>query len=354
MNNNLIRFRRDLHQLAELSNHEFKTKKYLLKILKKCPCKIYELLDTGILAYFDFHKQDSIALRCEMDALPIEEKTEADYSSKQKGMMHACGHDAHMAMLLQTALNISEMTSCHHNVCLLFQPAEETASGAERIMSQHLLDPFNINHIYALHLNPEIPFKKIAYKTGAMMAAGMELNIEITGKSAHIAHREKGRDALACSCSALNEWAAIPQKDTLCHFGYLSCGTVRNAVAEKAVLKGSLRTYDEKIQNEALISLCEIFKKYCSLYSCTFSLTTSSGYPALINEALPWKEEEIMILDHGSWMCDDFSYYTKKIKGTYLFLGLGIPQDLHSCTFNFNEEVLQTGTDFYMKCIIKG
>ncbi len=354
MNHDLIQFRRELHQLAELSNQEFKTKEYLLTKLRSCPCKMIELLDTGLLAFFDFHKQDSIALRCEMDALPLEEKTRVNYESKQKGVMHACGHDAHMAMLLQIAMNLSKLNSCPHNICLLFQPAEETESGAQRIMEQGLLESYNIKQIYALHLNPEIPFKALAYKSGPMMAAGLELNIEINGKSSHIAHKEKGKDALACACSALNEWLSLPQQDFLCHFGHLLAGTVRNAVAQKALLQGSLRTYEEVKQNEVLIKLCEIFQKHCDRYGCTFSLTTSKGYPALINHALPWQDPEITLLDQASWMCDDFSYYTQKIKGTYLFLGLGIEQDLHSCTFDFNEEVLQSGVDFYMKCIDKG
>lgn len=354
MENKVIQFRRELHQLAELSNKEFQTKNHILSILKSCPCEIYELLDTGLLAYFDFQQKDAIALRSEMDALPIEEKTQVAYASKHPGIMHACGHDGHMAMLLQVALNLSEMKTCNHNICLIFQPAEETESGAERIMHLHCLDKFKIKRIYALHLNPELPLNKIAYKPGAMMAAGLELNLEIQGKSTHIAHREKGRDALNCACLVLYELASLPQNDFLCHFGYLSAGTVRNAVANQALLQGSLRTYDERKQQEVLKKYTEIFKKHCDACGCTFSLTTSKGYPALINDVLPWQDSDILLLDQASWMCDDFSYYTQEIKGTYLFLGLGIKQDLHSCTFNFNEAVLQKGIDFYMKCIQQG
>lgn len=354
MEKKLIQFRRELHQLAELSNKEYKTKEYLLKILKTCTCEIFELLDTGILAFFNFNKETSLAFRTEMDALPIQEKNQIDYNSNTDGIMHACGHDGHMAMMLMLAMNCSKMDTCKHNICLIFQPAEETDSGAQRIMEKHLLDRFAIQHIYALHLNPEIPFNKIAYKPGPMMAAGLEINIHIQGKGSHIAHREKGRDALACAISAMKEWLDIPQTNYLCHFGFLQAGTVRNSVAETALIQGSIRTVDMTVQQEILTKCNEIFRKHCNQTHCTFSITTSKGYPCLVNDSLPYFDDKIIRLDQSSWMCDDFAYYTEKIKGTYLFLGIGNSCDLHSCTFNFDEQVLKTGVDFYMRCIDLG
>lgn len=351
MSDTLKKFRRDLHALAEISREEFQTKEYVLQILAKCPCRIDPLLKTGIVAYFDFQQDHSIAFRAEMDALPIEEKTEADYRSKTKGTMHACGHDGHMAMLLEIAQRLCGMKSCKHNVCLIFQPAEETCSGAEEIMRNNLLDSYSIRHIYALHLNPRIPFGKIAWKQGAIMAAGTEINLIFQGKSAHIAHHHEGADALLCGTACITELMKIPQHDFLCRFGCCQAGTVRNSLAETAVFEGSIRTYHEETKTALLNEITRICTTHCKQTGCAFRLETSVGYPPLFNTQLPFEDSTILNLSKASWMCDDFAYYTQAMKGTYLFLGTGGSYDLHSSHFDFDEAVLEEGVKFYMRCL---
>ena len=200
MNEDLRRYRRDLHQIPEAGFQEYKTKAYILSVLKQYPCRISEIAQTAVCAYFPAGHPDcrkTVAFRCDMDGLPTNEANDVPYASTHPGMMHACGHDGHMAMLLGLAGELAKMgPSLPVNVLLIFQPAEENPGGAKKIVASGILKNYNVGRIFTLHIGPSESRGSIAGRPGEMMAQSGELEIVVHGKSAHCSAAEKGIDAL--------------------------------------------------------------------------------------------------------------------------------------------------------------
>lgn len=171
------KYRRDLHQIPEIGLQEFKTQKYLISTLEKMgfsPIKIY---NTGLYVYKDYGSTETIMFRADIDALPITECNEVDFKSTHSGFMHACGHDGHMAMLLGFADFIKDQTSLKRNVLLVFQPAEEGPGGAHEVVKTGLLEKYNVQEVYGIHLFPNYPEGTIVTKSGPMMASITMLDV---------------------------------------------------------------------------------------------------------------------------------------------------------------------------------
>ena len=180
MNKKIINDYQILHQIPEESFKEYKTNAFILEQLKILDCKIYELHPTGILAFFDYGSNDSIAFRCELDGLKILEKNEFVYKSKNEGMMHACGHDGHMAIFLSLAVTLNKI-KCPRNVCLIFQPSEESYGGALKVINSTEYKSLNIIEVYGIHLWPGLKKGVIASRGKTLMASATEVDINIFG-----------------------------------------------------------------------------------------------------------------------------------------------------------------------------
>ena len=169
MKEQLIKDYEALHQIPEEGFNEYKTQKYIVNELKKLNCKIYELDSTGILAFFDYDTSETIAFRCELDGINVEEETNLEYKSLHKGMMHACGHDGHMAILLGLGRVLSNI-KCPRNVCLIFQPSEEKYGGALKVIESSIYKQLNIKEVYGLHLWPNLKSGVIASRGKTLMS----------------------------------------------------------------------------------------------------------------------------------------------------------------------------------------
>ena len=195
------KIRRDLHQIPELELNLPKTKAYLSELLKDLPCSLEFPMNSAILAYFDNGCSHTVAFRSDMDALPVNEQTMADYQSRHPGCMHACGHDAHMTMLIALAYAIPKyLHELSHNILLIFQPGEENPGGARLLCEAGILEKYHVTRIYGMHVWPDLPAGVIAASKEEMMARSSEVNIEIKGKSAHAAKYREGCDALETAC----------------------------------------------------------------------------------------------------------------------------------------------------------
>ena len=182
------RIRRELHQIPELELSLPMTKAYLISQLQDLPCQLDFPLESGITAFFDNGREETIAFRSDMDALPITERSNAPYRSRHEGNMHACGHDGHMAMLLGLAFRLASADQrLPHNVLLIFQPGEENPGGARLLCEAGILERYHVKRIYGMHLWPQLPAGVIGTRREEMMARSSEVNIDITGKSAHAA-----------------------------------------------------------------------------------------------------------------------------------------------------------------------
>lgn len=350
-------FRRELHQIPELSGQEFETKKYLTHILKENGLEIYEAISTAVLTYIPAGQAKTICFRADMDGLPIEEQTGLTFSSKHKGCMHACGHDGHMAMLLEYALWAKEhKEELAVNVVCLFQHSEEENAGALDILSCGILEQFHVEEIYAFHLWPGLEEKKIYVMPKAMLASSSEMDITFFGKGVHAANRSSGIDALYIASSFMqdcyHEFSKISERHLL-SFGTFEAGTARNIVASSAILRATIRNYSDSVFQRMLSILESLKAEYEDKTGIRIEIAIRDLYKSVINDESLFRKQkkklDIQELSSPYLQAEDFGCYTRSYKGLFMLLGTGSTQMLHTNTFDFNMEILATGVEAYKK-----
>lgn len=354
----IIQDRRQLHQIPELDRQLPMTFTYLTRALSQLRCHVFSPMDGALCAFFDFGATDAIAFRSDADALPITEKTGAVYASTHPGRMHACGHDGHMAILLELARQLNEIPALRHNVLLVFQGAEETTGGAKDLCATGVFETYAVKAIFALHLWPGLAAGTIASRREEMMSRSCEVTVDITGRSAHIAKAWEGLDAMAAAVAFHTRVAAMeaafPENVfRLLKFGKLECGTVRNALAGHAHLEGSLRAFHDETFEALRAGILAIGAEIEKETGCTVQIHMNDGYPAVINPGSLYDLVETLVdfqkLEAPSMITEDFSWYQKTLPGMFFFLGTGDSPALHADTFDFDESILLKGADFFRK-----
>lgn len=371
----IIAIRRQLHRIPEQGMREHETTRYIYEYLKAlginaeiCPW------GTGVTAYIAGKPgSKTVAFRADIDGLSVEEQTGVEYCSQNKGVMHACGHDGHASILLGFAKLIKQMNNENYpNVLLIFQPAEEGPGGAELIVKEGILERYNVDSIFGLHIFPDVEEGKIGCRPGAMMAQTGEFDIRIKGKGSHGAMPHKGHDALVAASDTVLMLNTIvsrfvnPIEPAIVTAGRMICGEIRNVIAEKALLEGTMRAFNDTTYNIIKSRLITIANSISTAYSCECSYEIRDMYPAVNNDVKLFERltevidrDDLIYLD-PLMISEDFSYYQKKIPGLFLMLGSGNTEKgyvypLHSNKFNFNEEILILGVqvfyNLYKQCI---
>ena len=352
----VIRDRRALHAIPELGMELPKTAAYVKNALKDLNCQVFSPLEYAVCAYFDFGAPSAIAFRADMDALPITEETGLPFASTHAGQMHACGHDGHTAILLELARRLNTKEHLPHNVLLIFQPAEETTGGAEPICETGVLEQYGVKTVFGLHLWPGLEQGVIYTRENEMMSRSSELTVDLYGKSAHIGNASAGIDATAAAVEFYRqvrqaEMELPPEIHRLLNFGMFQSGTVRNALSAHAQLKGSLRAFYDDTFDYLLEKVHAAASAVEAQFGCTVRVAFSDGYPAVINDpALIARLRSLVrfrTLEKPSMTSEDFSCYQKRTGGVFFFLGTGNTPALHATTFNFDEEILLKGADFF-------
>lgn len=350
--------RRALHRIPELDRNLPETFAYLRRALSGLRCRLFVPMEGSLCAWFDFGRDQAVAFRADADALPIREKTGADYASRHTGNMHACGHDGHMAILLELARRLDRKNSLPQNVLLVFQSAEETTGGARDLCRTGVFIQHNVQRIYGLHLWPGLEAGTIASRPQELMARSCEVDVDIQGKSAHIAKAGQGLDAMAAAVAfyqrAMALEASLPESVfRLLKFGKFQSGTVRNALAAQAHLEGSLRAFQDETFEYLAQGLDTIAQQVQQATSCTVTVRRTDGYPAVMNPAGLYEQIRSRIaireLARPSMTAEDFSWYQRFLPGLFFFLGLGNVPALHTDTFDFDESILVKGADFFEK-----
>ena len=350
--------RRALHRIPELDGFLPETFAYLKSVLSGLNCQIFEPVPGSLCAWFDFGQKAAIAFRADADALPIAEKTGADYASRHEGCMHACGHDGHMAIVLELARRLNEKKSLPQNVLLVFQSAEETTGGAKDICDSGVFAQYNVSAIFGLHLWPGLEAGVMASRKQELMARSSEVNVDIYGKSAHIAKATEGVDALMAGAEfyqkAMEMERNLPDSVfRLLKFGKFQSGTVRNALSAHTHMEGSLRAFQDAVFDGLAAGLADIGKAVEETYGCTVKLHLSDGYPAVMNPSGLYDRVQAALsfreLESPCMTAEDFSWYQKTLPGLFFFLGLGDVPALHTDTFDFDESILLKGADFFEK-----
>lgn len=354
----IIHHRRALHRIPELDRELPKTTAYLQSVLKELNCQVFSPVAGSVCAFFDFGKQDSIAFRADADALPISEATGAAYASTHPGRMHACGHDGHMAILLELARRLHGKTTMLHNVLLVFQPAEETTGGAKIICDTGLFTTYRTKAIFGLHLWPGLTKGTIFSREQEMMSRSCEVTVDIFGKSAHIAKGQEGIDALAAAVEFYTKTRAMEKNlpDSifrLLNFGWFESGSVRNAISAHTHMEGSLRAFQDEVFYALKDGMAAIATEVESTTGCTIQIHTGDGYPAILNPPELARKVRSCVdfqpLDTPSMTTEDFSWYQRYLPGMFFFLGLGDTPPLHAADFDFDESILVKGADFFEK-----
>ena len=350
--------RHALHQIPELELTLPKTRAYVEKALSGLSCRVFSPLGSALCAWFDFGADSAIAFRADMDALPISEKTGAPYASIHPGCMHACGHDGHMAILLELARRLDAKENLGHNVLLIFQPGEESPGGAKAICDTGVLEEYAVKAVFGLHLWPNLAKGKVFSRRNEVMARASEVTLDIYGKSAHIAKAAEGVDSLMAGAEfytrAMEMERQIPSHIyRLLKFGKFHSGTARNALSAHTHLEGSLRAFQDETFEFMARSLRDIAADVESKYGCGLNLHIADGYPAVLNPDAVFdaveKIAEIEELADPCMTAEDFSWYQKHVPGMFFFLGLGDTPALHADTFDFDETILLKGADFFEK-----
>jgi len=352
----IIQDRRALHRIPELDRDLRETVCYLKNALAGLNCHVFSPMEGALCAWFDFGAKKALAFRADMDALPILEQNNMDYASRNPGKMHACGHDGHMAILLELARRLSSAEALPHNILLVFQPAEETTGGAKDLCQTGVFEEYGVEAIFGLHLWPGLPAGTIASRCGELMARSCEVNVDVCGKSAHIARSWEGLDALAAGTEVFRRAMAMEQTlpDTifrLLKFGRFESGKVRNALSAHTHMEGSLRAFQDEIFYSLRDGLVSIGKAVEQETGCKVVVSTNEGYPAVMNPEELYARVRGVVdfeeLDAPAMTAEDFSWYQRRLPGMFFFLGTGDSPALHTNCFDFDDSILMKGADFF-------
>lgn len=336
---------------------EKKTSAYIYNELKEAGYAPVRVGETGI--YADLCVDPTlpwILFRADMDALPVTEETGLPFASETEGMMHACGHDAHCAMLLTAAVALKN-SSCKQNVRFLFQPAEEITAGANVMIDGGAVPP-NTVAAFGFHVWPKVPKGKIVAKAGALMASSTRIQIDCVGKNAHCSKRYEGADALLTAAriaTRFHEAEAMAENDgTVLFCGMLHSGAAHNIVSAEAKMVGTLRSYSEQSRERVLQKLDEIVQESAAEYGCQAKLSVFSYNPAVINHDVLAEKVQQLLPEairsfEPSLASEDFSRYQHVVPGVFLWLGVGDTAALHNGKFLVPQEVLPIGVDAWVR-----
>ena len=354
----IIADRRALHAIPELELNLPKTMAYLAAALKDLKCTLFSPIESSLCAFFDFGAEQTVAFRADCDALPIAEKNNLPHASTHPGCMHACGHDGHMAIALELARRLDKAEHLPHNVLLIFQPGEESPGGAEPLCRTGILEQYRVKAVFGLRLWPGLEAGTVFSRENELMSRSCEVNVDIYGKSAHIAKAKEGLDAVMAGCEFYRSAIAMEQDlpdgiFRLLKFGKFHSGTARNVLSHHTHMEGSLRAFQDDVFDTLRDGLYRIAGEIEAETGCTVKITMSSGYPAILNPADLCRRVKLaadyMELDEPSMTSEDFSWYQKYVPGMFFFLGLGDVPALHTDNFDFDETILLKGADFFQK-----
>jgi amidohydrolase len=376
--NDVVANRRHLHSHPELSFHEVETSVFVANKLEELGLEYHKMADTGLVALIKGDKPSDkvVALRADMDALPILEANDVPYKSQNPGVMHACGHDAHTSSLLGTAKILTQLKSeFGGTIKLIFQPAEEKLPGGASLMiKEGVLENPKPQAVLGQHVMPLIDAGKVGFRAGKYMASTDELYVTVRGKGGHGAQPQQNVDPVIITAHILTALQTIvsrsadPKSPSVLSFGKVIANGATNVIPNEVYLEGTFRTMDEKWRSEAHIKIKKMAEGIAESMggSCEFNIMR--GYPFLINEevltaATRGHAEDYLgkenVLDLDIWMAaEDFAYYSQAADSCFYRLGTrnearGITSSVHTPTFDVEEDAFKISTGLMAYLAVK-
>lgn len=360
----MIEMRRHLHRMPELSLQEKETAAFIREQLNALGYEPVAIADTG--TYTDFivdPEKPWLLFRADIDALPVTEETGLPFASEHPGKMHACGHDGHTSMLLGAAraFKLGELKSAY-NLRFAFQPAEEMYGGAARMIAAGVL-PEHLAGAFGFHLWPQVPYGKFGWRKGTLMASNDRFAVTITGKGAHAAMQNVGKNALqagamlALELPRLSSRILSPSRAALIFVGTMNAGSGYNIVADRCTMEGTCRALTPEDRDAIEAGIKELASGIAALYGVQIEVEYVRQYPPLLTHESAADEIRKIFPENLLWeapepfmTAEDFAYFTEKVNGGMLLLGTGredYPNPLHSSRFTFDENLMALGVKAY-------
>ncbi|AYD02939.1 M20 aminoacylase family protein [Neorhizobium sp. NCHU2750] len=367
----VVAIRRHLHEYPELGLSEFRTSDFIAGKLAEYGYEVTRgLAKTGMVATLrNGTSARTVGIRADIDALPITEETGADYASKNAGVMHACGHDGHTAMLLGAAKILAERKNFDGTIHLIFQPAEENFGGAKIMIDEGLFDRFPCDAVFGLHNDPGMPFGKVFVKEGPIMAAVDDCRIIVNGRGGHGAEPQAAADPIVAGASIIMALQTVvsrnvhPLDQAVVTVGAFNAGIASNVIPERAEMAITIRSFDPKVRDLLEERIRAIAEGQAESYGMTATVEYSRGYEAVVNHkaetdfvrGLARKvvgPENVAEIARPMMGAEDFAYMLLERPGSYFFLGTAKTDNdpsLHHPRFDFNDDALPIGTSLWVE-----
>ncbi|MGG3448436.1 M20 family metallopeptidase [Domibacillus aminovorans] len=372
--NDVVSWRRYMHENPELSFKEVKTAEYIKEKLLRFGLEVKTNIGGhGLIGILEGDQAGkTIALRADFDALPIHDEKEVSYKSQNPGVMHACGHDGHTAALLGTAKALSQFRHrIKGKVIFIFQPAEETPPGGAKFMIEEgVLD--GVDYVFGAHLDSQTPLGKISVGEGYQMAAVDKFSIHIQGKGGHGARPQDAVDSIVIGSDIVSSLQKIvsrgvnPLQSAVVTIGVFQSGSAFNVIADKATLEGTVRTFDNNIRKQVEKQIYSIIEGITSAFGATYTIDYLNGYPALYNHPEETETVRTLLIEQFSEQniveietsmgAEDFSYYLLEKPGTYFKVGSQNEDEAthyphHHPKFDFDERALLNVEKSFVKIV---
>ncbi|OKP97281.1 amidohydrolase [Paenibacillus sp. P46E] len=364
----LIGIRRHLHRHPELSNEEYHTTAYITELLEQAGATITDYgLKTGVIAEVGGQQGGPvIALRADIDALPIQEETGLPYASLYPGKMHACGHDFHTAALIGAVQHLKRQESqLKGTVRFLFQPAEEKAKGAQQIIDSGALE--NVRAVIGMHNKPDLPVGTIGITGGPLMAAADGFVVEIRGAGSHAAVPEAGTDPIVAASHIITALQSIVSRNVsalqsaVVSVTKVHSGNSWNIIPETAVLEGTIRTFDEAVRSRVLERFEQVAAGVAAALGAEATVRWLGGPPPVNNDPVLARLGEDTadalgfhrVKPQPSPAGEDFAFYQRLVPGLFVFVGTAGSREWHHPSFNLDESALPVGAAFFADLAVR-
>ena len=381
LNDEVIQLRRDFHQHPELGFEEFRTSRKVMEYLSQLGLEAKQITRTGVVATLHGTQPGpTVMLRADMDALPVQEENEVSYKSVNPGIMHACAHDGHTAMLLVAAKILSHnRDKIAGNIKFVFEPNEENVAALQMIEEGVLENP-KVDACFGIHLWSPLESGKMAITAGPVMAGMNHFDLIIKGKGGHTATPQNSIDPILTAAAVIQATQAIQTREisvlqpTIIMFGQIEGGTASNIIPDKVTLKGTMRFLHESNEDDEegpAQRFERIIANTCKAYRAGYELDFVSGHPTLVNDraltdvvksaalkVLEGPAASERIVSYTSLAGEDFSEFAARVPGVFYFIGAGNRQKQtdfphHHPRFNIDEDVLKLGVEMHVRAALQ-